>query len=120
MLGLDSSNGYDNCRSHRAYYGLLKEEVYDLRVSYNFIETGNCFRELACVCELGRVIKTRGSGWCYSCFSPGDVEKRGIYQLGSSYVINKLLQDEINARSLLIAYVALELVNGMGKALNFC
>ena len=119
VLGLDIGDGCGDCRCHRAHYRLLEGGVHDLRVSCDLLETSNCFREFVCVCELGRVVKTRGSGCCCSCFSLRDAKKRGIYWLGSSYAIDKLLQSGINVRSLLIACVALELVDGIGKALGF-
>lgn len=51
VLGLDSSNNCGNRRSHCAYYGLLEGEVYDLRVSCDFVKMGNCSRELVYICE---------------------------------------------------------------------
>lgn len=120
MLGLDSGNGYGNRRSHYACYELLEEGVHDLRVSCDFVKTGNCSRELVCVCELGQVVKTRRSGCCYFCSSFKNVKKKVIYWLSSSYAIDKLLQDKIDARSLCITCVVLKLVDGIGKALSFC
>lgn len=91
-----------------------------MRISDNFLKTGNCFRELVFVCELGGVVKTRGSGYCCSYFSLADAKKRGIYWLDRSYAIDKFLEDKINVKSLLIACGVLELVDGTGKALGFC
>lgn len=99
---------------------MLKRRVHDLRVSNNFLETGNCFRELVFVCELRGVVKTRGSGYCCSYFSLGDAKNRGIYWLDRSYAIDKFLEGKIDVRSLLIACGVLELVDSMGKALDFC
>ena len=120
MLGLDIGDGCGDCGCHRARYRLLKAGVHDLRVSYDFLETGNCFRKLVYICELERVVKTRGSGCSCSCFSLGDAKERGIYWLGSSYAINEFLQGKIDVRSLLITCVVLELVDGTSKALGFC
>ena len=120
MLGLNIGDGFGDCRCHRARYRLLEGGVHDLRISCNFLKTGNCFRELVCVCEPGGVVKTRKSGCCCSSFSLGDTKKREIYWLGSSYAIGEFLQSEIDVRSLLIAFVVLKLVDGTGKALGFC
>ena len=120
MLGLDIGNGRSDRRCYCACYGLLERGVHDLRVSCDFLETGNCFKELVCVCEPRGVVKTREKGCCCSCFSLGDAKKRGIYWLGSSYAIDEFLEGGIDARSLTIACVALELVDGTGKALGFC
>lgn len=118
--GLNSGNSYDDRRCHHAHYKLLEERVYDLRVICDFFEIGNCSRELVSICELEEVVKTRDSRCCCSYSFLRDVEKREIYWLGSSYAINKFLQDKINAKSLFITCVALELVNNMDKALSFC
>lgn len=91
-----------------------------MRVSYDFLEAGNCFRELVYVCKPKGVVKTRESGCYYFCFSFEDAKKRGIYWFGSSYAIDEFLQGGIDVRSLFIACVALEFVDGMGKALSFC
>lgn len=120
MLSLDKSNGCSNRKHHSACYPLLERGVHSLRVSYDFFETGNCFRKLICVCEPRRVVKTRGSRSCCSCFSFEDVKKREIYQLGSSHTVNEFLQSDFNVKNLLIAYVALKLMDDMGKALGFC
>lgn len=119
VLGLDSGNGYGNCRCHHTCYRLLKRGVHDSKVSYDLLKMGNCFRELVCVCELRGVIKLRENGCYYSCFSLRDVERRGILWLSSSDAIDKVLEGQVNARSLPIAYVMLELMDGIGKALNF-
>lgn len=68
MLGLDIGDGRNNCRYHRARYKLLERRVYDLRVSCNFLEMGNCFKKLVYVCGPERVVKTRGNRCYYSCF----------------------------------------------------
>ena len=44
---------------------------------------------------------------------------RRIYWLGSSHAVDELLQGGLYARGLPMACVALELVNGTGKALGF-
>lgn len=46
MLGQDQGDGYGNGRCHSACYQLLEGEVHSLRVSYNFLEIGYCFRKL--------------------------------------------------------------------------
>lgn len=119
MLGLDIGDGCSDCRYYHAHYRLLKRKVHDLKVSYDSLEIGNCFREFLSVCEPGGVIKTRKSGCCCFCFSLRNTKKRGIYCLNNSYAINKFLQGRINARNLIIACIILELVDGTSKALGF-
>lgn len=119
VLGLDRSNDCGDHRCHSACYGLLEGGVRSLRISYDFFETGNCFRKLVCICEPGRVIKTRRSGSCCSCFLSEDIKKKEIYWLSSSHAVDKFLQSGFNVRSLLIPCVALKFVDDMGKALGF-
>lgn len=90
-----------------------------MRVSCNFLKINNYSRELVCIYESERVVKTRGSRCFYSCFSFGDVEKIKIYWLGSSYAIDSFFQIQIDARSLIIVYITLKLIDHMGKALDF-
>lgn len=116
MLHLNGGNGYGNRRHYRACYQLLEGKVHSLRISYNFLKMGNCFRKLVCVCEPKRVIKVRKSRCCYSYFSFGDVKKRGIYWLDRSYAVDKLLQDGLDTRSLFIPFVVLKLVDGTSIA----
>lgn len=120
VLGLDGGDGRCNCKCHRAYYRLLDEGVHGLRVSGDFLETDDRFRELVYICEPRDVVKTRGSGSRCSYPSFGDVKKRGILCLNGSYVFDELLKRRVNVRSLLIACIALELVDGVGKSLDFC
>ena len=120
VLALDSGNSYGNCRFHCTCYWLLEEKVYSLRINYDFLEMGNYFKKLICVCEPGRVVKTKKSGYCCSCFSFGNIETKRIYWLGKSYAIDKFLQGYLDARSFFIACVARELVDGTGKAFGFC
>lgn len=91
-----------------------------MRISYDFIETGNCSKKLFCVCELGKVVKTREGRCYYSCFSFGNVKEREIYWLDGSYAVDEFLQGRIDAKSLLIAFVVLKLVDGTGKTLCLC
>ena len=119
VFGLDRGDDCDDRRYHHACYRLLEGGVHSLRVSYDFLKPGNCFRKLVCVCDPGKIVKTRRSGYYYSCFSFGDVEKRGIYWLSNSYVVNELLQGGLDARSLLIACVTLKLMDGTDKVLGF-
>lgn len=119
MLSLDGGDGCGNCRRYRACYRLLDRGVHDLRVDRDLLETGNCFRELVCLCELRGVVKTRGSGSRCSRFSFGDVEERGILWLDSSNAINEVLEGRVDARSFPITCVALELMDVAGKALDF-
>ena len=120
MLSLDGDNSCDNRRCHRVCYQLLEGGVHSSSVSYKFFEMGNCLRKLVCVCELGGVVKTRGSGCSCSYFPSGNVVEREIYWLDSSYTVDKLLQGGLDAGSLLIACVALEFADGTGKAFDFC
>lgn len=119
VLLLNSSDSCGNCRCYHACYRLLEEEVHDLRVSYYFLKISNCFKELIRIYEPRKVVKTRGSGCHYSCFFLRNAIKRRIYRLSSNYVVDKFLQNKIDARSLFIAYVALKLVDGMSKTLGF-
>ncbi len=119
MLGLDSGDGCCNHRCQYTHYGLFEGGVHNLRISYDFVEMGNCSKKLVCICESKGVVKTRGSKCCFSSFFSGDVEKREIYRLSSSYAINEPLQGEIDAKSLFIACVALKFVDDTGKALGF-
>ena len=119
MLSLDGGDDCGNCRCHRACYQLLEGGVYSLRVSYEFFETGNCFKKLVCVCEPGGVVKTRRSICSCSCFPSSNIAEREIYWLGSSYAVDELLQDGLDAGSLLIACVMLEFADGMDKAFGF-
>lgn len=80
---------------------------------------GNYIRNLVYVFKLGDVVKTRKSRSCCSYFSLKDIEKREVFWLGSSYAIDKVLKGQIDARNFSIAYIALELVDGVGKALDF-
>lgn len=57
VFGLNRGNRYGNRRCHYAYYRLLERGAYDLRVSCNFFKTGNCYRELVYVYELGKVVR---------------------------------------------------------------
>lgn len=107
MLGLDSSNSYSNRRYYCVCYKLLERRVHNLRVSYDFLKMSNYSKKLFCVCELGEVIKTQKSRCYCFYFSLEDIKKKEIYWLSSSYVIKKFLQDKINAKSLLIAYIIL-------------
>lgn len=91
MLGFDRGDGYDDCRCHSACYGLLEGGVHSLRVSYDFLETGNYFKKLVWVYELRRVVKMRGSESRCFCFSSRDVKKRWIYWLGNSHVVDEFL-----------------------------
>lgn len=50
----------------------------------------------------------RGSRFCCLCFFLGDVQETEIYRLGSSHAINECLQDQIDAKRLLIARVTLK------------
>lgn len=119
MLGLDNGNGCSNHRFYYAYYRLLDRGVYDLKVSNNFLKTGNYFRELVYICEPGGIVKMTESRFCYSCSFFGDVEKR-VFWLDGSYAINNFLEGGVNGRSLFIACVILELVDSTGKAFRFC
>lgn len=49
----------------------------------------------------------------------GNIKKRGIFRLGSSYAVDKLLQGGLDAKNLFIAYVTLKLMDDMDKALEF-
>ena len=120
MLDLDSGDGCGDRKCHCARYQLLEGGVYSLRVSYDFLKTGNCFRKLVCVCEPGGVIKSRRSRCYCSCFSFGNIEERGIYWLGSSYAFDEFLQSGLDMRNFFITNVTLELVDSTGKALGFC
>lgn len=91
MLGLNRGNGCGNYKYHRACYRLLERGGYNLKVSCDFLEMTNCFRELVYICELERVVKLRECGCYYSYFSLTDVEKRSIYWLNKSYTIDKFL-----------------------------
>lgn len=120
ILSLDSSNGHCNRKCNRAYYKLLDEGVYDLKVSGDFLETGNYFKELVYICEPRDVVKIRRSGSCCSYPSFRDVKKKRIFCLNNSYTFDELLKRRLNVRSLLIACIALELVDGVDKSINFC
>lgn len=120
MLGLHIGDGGNNCRCHYVYYGLQDKKVHDLKVNCDFRETDNCFEELVCVCKPREVIEIKGSGCCYSYFSPEDAKKKGISLLGSSYAIDEFLQGGIDARSLIVACIALKLVDCTGKAFALC
>ena len=119
MLGLDGGNRCSDRRRDSARYRLLEGRVHSARVSYDFREMDNGFRKLVYVCEPARIVKTRESRRSCSCFPFGNVEARRIYRLGSSHAVDELLQGGLDARGLPIACVALELVNGTGKALGF-
>lgn len=90
-----------------------------MKVSYDFCETSNSFREFVCICEAGRVVKTRKYRCCCSCFFLENVEKKGIYWLDSSYAIDEFLQGKINRKNYVIACIMLELVDGTDKAFGF-
>lgn len=119
VLGLDRGNNCGNHRCQHTYYQLLEEGVYSLRISYNFFKTGNYFKKYIYICDLGRDVKTRGSGCCYFYFFFKDIEIKEIYSFGSSYAVDKLLHGRLDVRSLLITCIMLKLVDGIGKALDF-
>ena len=120
VFGLDRGNSCSDRRCHHTYYRLLDERVYYLRVGYDFFKMKNSFRKLVCVRKPGRVVKTRGSKCCCSCFFFRNFKKRRIYWLNSSYAVDKFLQGGIDSKSLFIVRIALKLVDGAKKAFGFC
>lgn len=119
MIVFDSGDGCQNHGSYHTCYKLMRGEVHYIGVGCDFVKIGNCSRKLVCVYELGKIVKTGGIRYYCSSFLSSDVEKGEIYWRGSSYMIDELLQGGINARSLLIAYITLEVVDDMGKTLDF-
>ena len=120
MLSLNGGDSSGNGKYHHVRYQLLEGGVHSSRVSYEFFKTGSYFRKLVCICKPREVVKIRRSECSCSSFPSGNVPKREIYWLGSSYVVNELLQGGLDAGNLLIACIALEFTDGTSKAFGFC